>query len=415
LVTTPAPPETTTRTDEAAIDAAVHLRRVQSLTDATLARLDLDELLDTLLERARHLLGADTAAVLLLDETTRELVATAAKGIEEEVRQGVRIPMDRGFAGRVAADGQPIVLNQVDHTTVLNPILVERGIRSLLGIPLVAQGRTIGVLHVGRLGSRPFTGEDAELLQLAADRAAWALSASISREERIAARTLQRSLAPPRLPHIAGVELAARYVPGRRGAVGGDWFDLFVVPNGGVAIAIGDVAGHGLNAAVVMGRLRSALRAYALEHDDPADVLEHLDALVSHFEADTIATVLFGVLDAHLERLTFAVAGHPRPLLAAPDLPATSIPAAVDPPVGIGVSSSRSQTTVELPRGATLYLYTDGLVERPGEDIQQGLERLHAAAICGPPAAGCARIMSALVGNTEPRDDVALLALRTTA
>jgi phosphoserine phosphatase RsbU/P len=126
-----------------------------------------------------------------------------------------------------------------------------------------------------------------------------------------------------------------------------------------------------------------------------------------------MATVLFGILDARIECLTFAVAGHPPPVLAAPGRPAGSLPAAVDPPIGVGLSIVRRQTAVELPRGATLYLYTDGLVERRGSDIRQGIDRLHAAARCGSPDAGCARIMSALVGNTlELGDDIALLGLR---
>ena len=148
------------------------LRRIQALTDTALAYLDLDELLDELLERVRELLRADTAAILLLDPSGRELVATAAKGIEEEVRQGVRIPVGGGFAGRIAATRAPLFLEEVDHTNVLNPILRDKGIRSLLGAPLLSGGRVTGVVHVGTLRPRQFTDEDVKLLQLAGDRAA---------------------------------------------------------------------------------------------------------------------------------------------------------------------------------------------------------------------------------------------------
>ena len=119
-------------------------------------------------------LDADTAAVLLLDRSGRHLIATAASGLEEEVRQGVR-PVGQGFTGRIAAEARPIILDHVDHGNVLNPILLEKGIRSLIGVPLLVNGAVIGVLHVGSVGSRVFTGDDTALLQMAADRAALAV------------------------------------------------------------------------------------------------------------------------------------------------------------------------------------------------------------------------------------------------
>src|SRR5215831_1862598 len=147
------------------------LRDIQSITDADLSRLGPQDLLSELLERGRDILQADTAAVLLLDYSSGQLVATAAAGLEEEVRQGVRIPLGRGFAGRIAAEQKPVILDHVDHTTVLNPILWAKGIRALVGVPLIAGGRVIGVLHVGSLTPREFTSDDVELLQLAAGRA----------------------------------------------------------------------------------------------------------------------------------------------------------------------------------------------------------------------------------------------------
>ena len=130
------------------------LRRIEAVTDAALAHLGVEELLVELLDRVRELLSVDTAAVLLLDQSAQFLIATAARGIEEEVRQGVRIPLGKGFAGRIAAQKRPVYLAQVDHSNVLNPILREKGIRSLLGVPLLAGGNAIGVLHVGTLTPR---------------------------------------------------------------------------------------------------------------------------------------------------------------------------------------------------------------------------------------------------------------------
>ena len=171
---------------------ARQLGRLQELTDAALGHLELEELLGALLERTRRLLDADTCAILLLDEESNELVARAAVGIEEEVEHGVRVPVGKGFAGRVAATQQPVILRDVDHADVLNPILREKGIKSLLGVPLVVQGSVVGVLHVGSLEARDFAPDELELLQLAADRAAIAIEhARLFEAERAARKKLE--------------------------------------------------------------------------------------------------------------------------------------------------------------------------------------------------------------------------------
>jgi K+-sensing histidine kinase KdpD len=168
------------------IHDAERLRRLQALTDAALAHLELGALLPTLLLRTREILDVDTCAVLLLDEETDELVARAAVGIEEEVERGVRIPVGGGFAGRVAAEGQPVILDDVDHADVLNPILRQKGIKSMLGVPLVVAGEPLGVIHVGTLVHRRFTGDDVELLTLVADRVALAIERGRLHEQTVA-------------------------------------------------------------------------------------------------------------------------------------------------------------------------------------------------------------------------------------
>jgi phosphoserine phosphatase RsbU/P len=296
------------------------LRDIQAITDAALSRLDDHELLAELLERTRAILQADTAAVLLLNFSSGELIATAAAGLEEEVRQGVRIPVGRGFAGRIAAQRQPVILDRVYHTTVLNPILWSKGIRALMGVPLIAGGTVIGVLHVGFLTNRAFTSDDLNLLQLAADRAATAVQSLAMQEERVAALALQRSLLPSALPAVGGAQLAARYVPGA-GAIGGDWYDVFILPTGQLGVVIGDVTGSGLPAAVIMGRMRSALRAYALESAEPDEVPAKLDAKMQHFEPGALATVAYAVLDPGLGQMRICSAGHHPPVIAFPDRP----------------------------------------------------------------------------------------------
>src|SRR5215470_438915 len=152
-----------------------HVRRLQSVTDAALAHLRLDELLVALLERTREILDVDTCAILLLDESTNELVARAALGIEEEVEQGVRVPVGGGFAGRIAAEKRPVILDDVDHAHVLNPLLRDKRVKSMLGVPLVVEAEVRGVLHVGSLKPRALHEDEVELLQLVADRAALAI------------------------------------------------------------------------------------------------------------------------------------------------------------------------------------------------------------------------------------------------
>ena len=393
---------------------AEQLRRIQTVTDASLAHLEIEELLDTLLERAREILEADTAAILLIDRSSREMVATAAKGIEEEVRGGIRVPIGQGFAGRVAAERRAVILETVDHTNVRNPILLDIGIRSLLGVPLIADGDTIGVLHVGTLRTRSFSERDANLLQLVADRAALAINAGLLKQERTVATALQRSLLP-RLPEITGLDIAAQYIPGHDRLVGGDWYDAFKLATGHVGIAIGDVVGHGLHSAAVMGRIRNALRAYALDSDDPATVLTRLDDMVCHFEPDEMATVLYAVFDPELHRMTLSAAGHPLPVITSPTREAQMVDALADPPIGSGADTPRRTTEVPVTEGATIYFFTDGVVERRGEHIDVGLERLRQTAIPGPPHRGCTWIVSQLLGGAQPQDDAAVLALHIRA
>jgi phosphoserine phosphatase RsbU/P len=393
-------------------DADDKLRDIRSVTDAALSHLGADELLAALLDRVRAILDGDTAAVLLLDSSGRQLVATAASGLEEEVSQGVRIPVGRGFAGRIAAERHPVILDRVDHGTVLNPLLMAKGIRSLVGVPLLVQGTVLGVLHVGTLRDRVFTADDAALLQLAADRAAVAVQSLRTREDRAAALALQRSLVPSALPTVAGVEVAARYVPGS-GHVGGDWYDVFVLPSGKLALVVGDVAGSGLGAAVVMGRIRSALRAYALEFPGPADVLGKLDRKMQYFENNAImATVCYAVLDPANGQLAVSLAGHLPPVIAAPGQHGALAEIAADLPIGIADPARREVTTLTLVPGAMLCLYTDGLVERRDELIDDGLTRLCQAVTPGPPEDVCVSAMQAMVGRQSPGDDIALLVLR---
>jgi sigma-B regulation protein RsbU (phosphoserine phosphatase) len=394
-------------------DWAERLHDIQSITDAALSVLDPQALLDVLVERAKEALQADTAAILLLDRRSGQLVATAASGLEEEVQQGVRIPVGKGFAGRIAAQRRPVILDEVDHTKVINPILLDKGIQSLMGVPLLAEGKVIGVLHVGTLTPRAFTDHDVDLLQLAADRAAMAVQALNAQLDRAATSVLQRSLVPLALPAASGLEMAARYVPGS-GKLGGDWYDVFPLPSGEVCAVIGDVAGTGLEAAVIMGRIRSSLQSYALETADPAQVLDRLDRKLQHFEPDTMATVLCAMISPSRGHIRICSAGHLPPILARPGQPAAEADITSDLLIGVPAPKRRRVSTLDFPPGAVLCLYTDGLVERRDQPIDEGIARLRAAVTVQDPEAGCVSVMAAMAHYSPHTDDIALLMLRRT-
>ncbi len=391
------------------------LRFLEAITDSALRELDLDKLFEVLLTKVRDLLAVDTVTALLTDLGGTQLVARATVGLEEEVFQGVRVALGTGFAGRVAQLREPVQISHVDESTVVNPLLWKRGLHALLGVPMIAEDDLVGVLHIGSTTDRRFTDDEVDLLQLVADRLAVGVYAHRSRSERAAAAVLQNSLLPSRLPTTEGWGMAARYVPGADSGVGGDWYDVFQLPGNRTGLVIGDVVGSGLAAAIVMGRLRSALRAYALEFEDPATVLGRLDRKAAHFEHHSMATVAYAVIHTDTGRMDLALAGHLPPVLAVPGDQARFVETTVDPPIGYRLAvTGRHRTSVDLPPGALVALYTDGLVERRDEDLDERLELLRQSVVPTAPELACARIMANLVGDHPATDDIALLTVRHT-
>ena len=280
----------------------------------------------------------------------------------------------------------------------------------MLGVPLISNGTLIGVLHVGSLTGRRFTAADSQLLEQAAVGVATAVQSRLLSVERSAAELLERSLMPTEMPECDGLELAARYVPADR-CVGGDWYDVFVLPSGELWVVIGDVAGHGLHGAVVMGRVRSSLRSYALLGGTPADVLAQTDRKLQHFEPGVIATVVCASSGPPYDEFVMACAGHPSPVVAHGDH-VTFADLQIEPPLGVVPDLRRTYRSVPLEPGGLFVFYTDGLVERRGESLDQGMNRLLGAVAPGHPEAVCAQVMQHLVGETVPSDDIALVALR---
>jgi serine phosphatase RsbU (regulator of sigma subunit)/integral membrane sensor domain MASE1/anti-sigma regulatory factor (Ser/Thr protein kinase) len=238
--------------------------------------------------------------------------------------------------------------------------------------------------------------------------------ARAQREHQIA-ETLQRSLLPDRLPEIPGVSLAARYVPATADVqVGGDWYDVVQLPGGLIGLAIGDVAGHGLPAAATMGQLRMALRAYAVQDPAPVSVMQGVHRLVSQLPMPEMVTVMYLVFDPDTGELRFTNAGHPPPLIL-DESGSRYLSDGLAPPVGVTAAATYTEAAEQLLPGATLVLYTDGLIERRGVSIQVGLDRLreHGASDSESDVdALCDSLLSSLLEQNQVADDIALLAMR---
>ncbi|EFC83311.1 SpoIIE family protein phosphatase [Parafrankia sp. EUN1f] len=245
-------------------------------------------------------------------------------------------------------------------------------------VPIHSRGRVLGALTVDRAGMEPFSALDIHLVEELARRGGAALdNAQLFRDVEESALTLQRSLLPAHPPALDGMEIAMEYRPGTAGTeVGGDLYDVIPLPGGRAGIAIGDVMGRGLHAAAVMGQLRAALRAYALEDWGPAELLARLDRVVDSLPGLQLATSMYAVYDPYSGRATIASAGHPPPLLLLPDEQPDYLVLEPGLPLGTGEADSFSETTITLPPGSALVLFTDGLVESRRRSLADGLEHL---------------------------------------
>jgi len=385
--------------------------KLQRVTEAALAHLELDELLDILVERVCEVFSADIVRILLRDGEEDHLFRVgAAAGLDSERETPVEIS---NTLEQVVERARPVTLSDLPPGT-LDVVLETAGVTSLMASPLVVKGRVAGVVEVGSTGTRRFTLEDESLLMLMADRAGLAIEHARAYERELSnVEMLQRSLLPERLPDIKGIQVSAIYMPG--GAdVGGDWYDAIPLEGGTVGVAMGDVVGHGIGAASLMGQLRHAMRAYAVEGHSPAGVLDRLAKLVRGLDGGQMATLLYLVMEPDHGTVRFANAGHVPPLVIGPDGDAHYLDSAHNPPLGVFESPDHIETTMELTPGSTIVLYTDGLVEERGVSIDQGLEALRLAAsqdACHPDEL-CERLVESMLAIHPANDDIAVLALR---
>jgi serine phosphatase RsbU (regulator of sigma subunit)/anti-sigma regulatory factor (Ser/Thr protein kinase) len=288
--------------------------------------------------------------------------------------------------------------------------------RALLYVPLVAGRRTNGLLVVSWEQPRRVVREELALVEALAGQAAQALDrASHFESEQAIAETLQRSVLPVSLPRVDGVELAARYLPGSAQLdVGGDWFDALQLPDGRVGLIVGDVVGKGVQAAASMAQLRNAIRAFSVDRLKPSSVLARLNRLAEDALDTSFATLAYVALDPETGICRLSSAGHPPPVVAYADGRVELLEGARGLPLGTGVDGRYRQDTIALPAGTILLLYTDGLVERRGHSIDDGLADLRAAVAAAPknPDQLLEHVLEHVVGTGERGDDIALLAAR---
>jgi serine phosphatase RsbU (regulator of sigma subunit)/anti-sigma regulatory factor (Ser/Thr protein kinase)/DNA-binding NarL/FixJ family response regulator len=388
------------------------LARLQGVADAAMAvhgELDHDELL----ARSLAVIAADCGAMIVQAGAGAAPTIAAARGLAR-VGEGTAVE-DSGVTADVLASEEPLVVDRVraDDTSTLG---AGAGVGSLVAVPLQADGRYLGVLVATSALPARFTQGQARLLALAGERCSRALAnaAAYERERRIAA-ALQAGLLPQGVPTLRHGEIAVRYLPASGGptAVGGDWYDAIQLPDGRLGVAIGDVAGHGAEAAVLMGQLRTALRAYAFEGSAPGIVVSRLNALALSLGEDAMATLIYAVLDGTLTSGSFVSAGHPPPIRVSA-AGADPLIRRSSPPVGASGYSTFVEHEFTLRAGDALCLYSDGLVEERGTNLPD--RELALLQALGRPAAAevlCERALAALRPHGPAEDDVALLVLQT--
>jgi len=397
----------------AAEDAGRRLNQLQTILEASLTAQSVDEFLHDLLRNVREILKADRAAVLVLDEEDRTLRLRAGVGFDPDMEKQIRVPLGHGVAGGIAATGEPRSFPDLSREEPVSEYLRAGG-GSLIAVPLTVRGRVLGVMEISSLQTNFFTGDDLELLALAAERASLVFERMMiyEREHEIAV-TLQQSVLPGRLPEVERLDVAVRYLPGRNELeVGGDWYDVIDLGNNRVGVVVGDVVGKGVIAASAMAQLRNALRVYALDGLKPSSVLTRLGEL-ARTVGTPFATVAYMVIDYERGTCRYASAGHPPPLHVRAGWPAVYLEGGRSTPIGIGLDTRSRQASIELEPGDLLVLYTDGLVESRTMTLNEGMDRLCEAVESGPEVLDdlLDHVGTELDVDTR-QDDVALVAIR---
>ncbi|MFC0863972.1 PP2C family protein-serine/threonine phosphatase [Sphaerimonospora cavernae] len=394
---------------------------LRGLLDAVLAisaELELEPVLHRIVDAARDLVHARYGALGVLSETG-QFTAMISSGFcrDHFAARGEKLPHGSGLLGELVRDPRPLRVDDLPaHPRASGVPEGHPAITTLLGVPIRVRQTTYGNLYLAEKVGGPFTDADQEVVTALASAAGVAIeNARLYRRTCRATEDFQRQLLPE-MPHLEGWELQARFQPSSRApCIGGDWYDVFRLPDGVPCLVIGDVMGHDVRAAIVMSQISNMLRVIAFdEPESPSGILRHLDRVLDRMYGGPMATVAVARLESAAGsggRLSWASAGHLPPLLAVPGEPARYLYAETGVPLGVDPDLPRPDNHARLPYGAAVLLYTDGLVENRDRSLSQGMDQI--AAIATAHAADpLARLCDALLAHPGGAfdDDVALLA-----
>ncbi|MFE9093149.1 PP2C family protein-serine/threonine phosphatase [Streptomyces sp. NPDC007264] len=405
---------------------ALGQRRMRRLLDAVVAisaDMDTRAVLERIVDAATDLVPARYGALGVLGENG-EFVDLLTVGVDgERLKADLGLPQRHGLLGSLVAQRKPLRVGEItaDPRSVGFPA-GHPAMRTLLGVPLMVRGTVYGNLYLAdKRDGTPFTDDDEALLTALASAASVSIeNARLYERLKRAAEHFQRRMLPV-LPDLRPIEVQGHYQPASElPRLGGDWYDALVLPDGAVCVMIGDVTGHDVEAAPLMGQIRNMLRALVYDRGGPSGlIVSKLDRALTMFDDPPTATLVLGRIERRQGRYTFrwSNAGHPPPLLIGPEGVGTYLaPTHHGIPVGVDPSVPRFDHEHPLPPGSTLLLYTDGLVERRGQDIDTGLTALadEAARLSTAPLDRlCAELVA---GHGQVfDDDVAVLALRIPA
>ena len=399
------------------------LRLTQSVIVALAEAGTVAEVATAVLQLATSALDTTTAGVALLVDARRSLrfisqVATTSGAADALASVSLD---ERSALADCVRRRQPLYHGTREELLSAYPTqhaaLAASTGEAFADLPLAVRGRALGALSLSWSKERAFTQHDRDFMIMLAAQCAQAIERTqLITRQRDVAETLQQAMLPDALPTVAGLEVSACYFPATSDlTVGGDWYDAFPLDDGRIALAVGDVSGHGVQAAAVMGQVRNSLRAYLLDGHGPAVALAKLDALVERAEHGLFATAIVAIYSPHTGTLVWANAGHP-PLVLRTPTGARLLEGPVAAPIGVRGPDPHVDRQLVLGVGDLVVGYTDGLVERRGEDLTVGLQRLADAVQHAPvPDAGgpwCGDLVDTMLGERPRADDICVLVAR---
>ncbi|MGC5341836.1 SpoIIE family protein phosphatase [Streptomyces sp. DT24] len=366
-------------------------------------------------------LGAADIVLGLLEAGRIHLVTEAPEGTHPPTDRYTRL--DEPYPmGEVMRTLTPRFFESADEFATSYPLLWPHvsplGVTAAAYLPLIAQARPIGAIGLLYRDKAGFTADERNLLVALGSSIAQSLQRAVLYEqEHDLAQGLQQAMLPRRIPEVPGAQVAVRYRPARLGRdIGGDWYDIIPLPGGRVGAVIGDVQGHDTHAAAVMGQLRIVLRAYAAEGHSPATVMARASVFLDELDTDRFATCTYAEVDLTTGVVQLVRAGHVDPLMRDTDGDCRRVPSEGGLPLGLSAEFGRLEypvSTIELDPGQTMVLYTDGLVEQPGADLDEGMRLLTALVRDGPrDLQRLADRLCEVIDERGGEDDVAVLLLR---